>query len=94
MTEELFVKVIETMRVQYNEDQVNSRLIGEVFKSKEFNLYDNSKLYCQIIELLSIWFDKGDLEIYCFQMNFGKPSSDSEWETPQMLYKRLTKTKQ
>jgi len=88
---EIFCLAIEAMREQIAKDKLNSSLIQEVFPVNEEFMYDNSLLIKQIINLLSIWFDKSELEHYCFEMNFGKPSSESNWETPEMLYDRLVK---
>jgi hypothetical protein len=89
-----FIEAIEAMRIQYEKDKNYSYSIGEIFSTSDCNLYDNENLYKKIIELLRVWFpvdENGfcEIEIYCFQMNFGKPSKDSEWETPEMLYERL-----
>jgi hypothetical protein len=88
---EVFCLAIDSMREQIAKDKLNSSLIQEVFPINEEFMYDNSLLIKQIINLLSIWFDKEDLEHYCFEMNFGKPSYDSNWETTEMLYDRLAK---
>ena len=84
---EIFVQAIESMMVQYAEDKKNSEIIGEMFGSETFNLYDNSKLYRQIIDLLSLWFSKEDIEHYCFVLNFGKIGE--ELETAAQFYDRL-----
>jgi hypothetical protein len=90
-----FIEAIEAMRYQYEKDKEHSESIGKIFSTEDCNLYDNENLYKKIIELLRIWFpvdENGHCEIssYCFEMNFGKPTSNSEWETPEMLYERLT----
>lgn len=96
MNEEIFCFVLESLRLQLQEDKKNGELIKEAFNSDFFVIYDNSRLIKSIIKLLQIYFpidSDGYCEIshYCFEMNFGKLGQDSEWETPQMLYKRLTK---
>lgn len=88
---EVFCLAIDAMREQIAKDKLNSSLIQEVFPINEEFMYDNSLLIKQIINLLSIWFDKSELEHYCFEMNFGKPNSNSDWETAEMLYDRLAK---
>ncbi len=90
-----FIEAIEAMRIQYEKDKLHSDSIGKIFSTEDCNLYDNENLYKKIIELLRIWFpvdENGfcEIETYCFQMNFGKPTPNSEWETPEMLYERLT----
>lgn len=86
---EIFCLAIESMREQIAKDKLNSSLIQEVFPINEEFLYDNSLLIKQIINLLAIWFDKEELEHYCFDMNFGKQNSESDWETAEMFYDRL-----
>jgi len=90
ISKELFVETIEAIQKQMAHDRKSSELMSEAFKIDEFALYDNSLLIKQIINLLSIWFDKSDLEHYIFDLNFGKPSSDSECETAEMFYDKLT----
>ena len=84
-----FVNAIESIRLQRYEDKKNGELLQEAFSLNEFPIFENSKLYNQIIELLSIWFDKEELVHYCFICEFGKIGSESEWETPSQLYLRL-----
>ena len=90
ITEELFVKVIESMRIQNHEDRKNGELIAEAFGSDMAILYDNSKLIVSIIDLLSLYFDREEIEHYCFELNFGKPNSENAFYSPQELYKKLT----
>lgn len=89
ITEEVFVEAIEVMRLQKFADKKSFGLLEAAFQLSESDIFNNDKLYLQIIDLLSIWFDKSELTHYCFEMNFGKPFSDSEWETPGMFYNRL-----
>jgi len=89
ITQEQFVCAIETMRLQRYEDKKNGELLQEAFSLNEFPIFENSKLYNQIIDLLGIWFDKDELFHYCFICEFGKIGSESEWETPEKLYLRL-----
>ncbi len=93
ITQEQFVCAIETMRLQRYEDKKNGELLQEAFSLNEFPIFENSKLYNQIIDLLSIWFDKDELFHYCFICEFGKIGSESEWETPEKLYLRLKNKK-
>jgi hypothetical protein len=89
ISKELFVKSIEAIRLQLGEDKVNATIVAEMFGAKDFCLYDNDKLVNAIIDLLSVDFDRNDLTHYCFDLNFGKPSLDSEWETAEMFFDRL-----
>lgn len=74
----VFCEVLECLRQQMAHDKKSSELMAEAFQVEEFILYDNSLIIKQIINLLAIWFDKDSLENYIFDLNFGKPSSDSE----------------
>ena len=89
ITQEQFVNAIETMRLQRYEDKKNGELLQEAFSLNEFPIFENSKLYNQIIDLLSIWFDKEELLEYCFIRDFGKMGLESEYEAPSQLYLRL-----
>ena len=91
ISKELFVSSIESIQKQMAYDQRSSELMSEAFKIEEFAIYDNSLLIKQIIDLLAVDFDKSDLESYIFDLNFGKPSSDSECEEIADFYERLVK---
>ena len=58
ITEVQFVNAIESIRLQRYEDKKNGELLQEAFSLNEFPIFENSKLYNQIIDLLGIWFDK------------------------------------
>lgn len=88
---EIFINSINAIEKQMRYDKKSSELIAEAFGTDYFVLYDNSYLITQVIELLSISFDKEEIEHYCFDLNFGKPSPDSNYETVEMLFERLTK---
>jgi len=87
ITQEQFVCVIETMRLQRYEDKKNGELLQEAFSLNEFPIFENSKLYNQIIDLLGIWFDKSEIQEYCFICEFGK----LDGETAEELYERVKK---
>jgi len=91
ISKELFVKSIESLRLQIGEDKKNAEIVAEIFGASTFYLYDNEKLIHSIIDLLSIWFDKEDLNHFCFQLNFGKISDEEEFESIEDFYDRLTK---
>lgn len=93
ISQEQFTGAIESMRLQKYEDKKNADLLCEAFSINEFIIFQNDKLFNTIIDLLSIWFDKDELINYCFHENFGKPSLESDWETPEMLYSRLKNKK-
>lgn len=86
-----FVFALEAIQQQMHKDKMNSALIQEAFSINEDFLYDNSLIIRQIIDLLAIWFDKDELNHYIFDLNFGKPSPDSECETIGEFYDRLIK---
>ena len=88
---ELFVETINVMMVQVKTDIKNGELIQEAFNSEMAILYDNSKLLNALINLLSIYFDKSELQHYCFQNDVGKLGE--EYESPEMLYDRLISQK-
>ena len=87
---ELFCETLQVLQQQMAYDKKTADILAEAFLC-EVTLYDNSLLIKQIISLLSIWFDRELLEHYIFDLNFGKPSSDSECETAEKLYDRLIK---
>lgn len=94
ISKELFCDTLFAIQKQMHEDKKSSHLMAEAFKVEEFVLYDNSLLIKQIINLLSIWFDKEELEHYIFVMNFGKPNLEAECESFESFYDRLTKIKE
>lgn len=94
ISEKEFLSAINTMHLQYNEDRNNSKIIGEIFCTDSFNLYDNSKLYICIMDLLRIWFPKDEnghceIEFFCFVCDFGSNTKESFED----FYKRLIKAK-
>lgn len=89
--QELFVETINAMMVQVKTDIKNADLIQEAFNSEMAILYDNSILLNALINLLSVYFDKSELQHYCFQIDFGKLGN--EYESPEMFYDRLISQK-
>jgi len=87
-----FIEAINSIQIQLYEDKKNAEIVAEMFQASEFNLYDNNRLICTIIKLLSFWFPKEDLEHYCFQLNFGK--NGEEYESPEEFYDALLRFKQ
>lgn len=53
----------------------------------------NDDVVLKIIKALLVFFPDGkdDLEHYCFDNNFGKPTPESEYDTIEDLYERLIK---
>lgn len=87
ITQEQFVCAIETMRLQRYEDKKNGELLQEAFSLNEFPIFENSKLYNQILDLLGIWFDRKEIADYCFVYEFGK----LDGETADELFERVKK---
>ena len=48
-------------------------------------------MYLKIIRGLLVFFPNGreEIEHYCFDNNFGKPTSESEYDTIENLYNKL-----
>jgi hypothetical protein len=84
---ELFTETINAIMIQVKTDIKNAELISEAFNSEMFILYDNSRLINALINLLSVYFDKSELQHYCFEKNFGRIGD--EYESPEELYDRL-----
>lgn len=98
MEKQLFTEVLYNLEAQYKEDQRNKELIKEAFGFEDSVsvILNNSKLYKIILKLLEVYFPKDEngfsaIEHWCFYRNFGKPTHDSEYESPEQLYERLTK---
>ncbi len=92
MTETIFVESIEAVRNQ----MANDRLFQEAFELKPYFQLYSSKIIKTIVNLLHIHFPRdengfSEIEFYLFSHNFGKPTIDSEYESPEMLWNRLTK---
>lgn len=85
----VFCQAIESIEQQHLKDKINSKLIQEAFNAKEDFLYDTSLIQNQLINLLSMWFDKDDLVHFCYFENFGKLNEESFED----FYDRLMKTK-
>jgi hypothetical protein len=86
-----FCDAIESLRLQNAHDIKSGELVKEAFGVEISLLYDNSALVKTIISLLANSFDKSELEHYIFDLNFGKPSMESDWLTPEEFYDNLTK---
>lgn len=73
ITKELFIKTIESLRDQLDDDAAKAYLLSQVLKC-DTDPYDNSKLSEAIFSLLEIHFkDKiEDIKIFCFDLDFGR----------------------
>ncbi len=84
-----FVNAVQSIEQQCAKDKINSKLVQEAFNAHDEFLYDTSLLQKQIIDLLSIWFDREELEYFCYFCNFGRLNEESIED----FYERLIKTK-
>ena len=76
ITEEQFVSIIESLRLQTRKDVEYASAMEDVLKVEGVSCYDNSMLFKSIISLLQVYFPKTNnhcpIEHYCFELNFGK----------------------
>lgn len=92
---ELFCKTLYNLLEQRKRDLATLNLLQEAFNTNEaFSVNQNDLLVVSIVELLHEYFPKdvsgfSEIEYYIFDTNFGKPTSDSVWKTPEMLYDEL-----
>ena len=91
ITKELFCSSIEALRKQNHKDRTFASLMDEAFGAEIGLLYNNQILIDWIIDLLATEFDKEELIHYCYFLNFGKLSSEEDFETEEQLFDRLTK---
>jgi len=84
-----FIKSIESLQRQNFIDKTNSELVKEIFGIGENFVYDTSILQDNILDLLSIWFDREELTHYCYELDFGRIGESVE--TIEQLYYRLIK---
>ena len=95
ISKELFEKCIINLIEQKAKDAVTLNLLQEAFRTNEaFIANDNDLLIVTIVELLHEYFPKdenqfSEIEHSIFDMNFGKPTPESQWKTPGELYDEL-----
>lgn len=94
ITKEIFCSSIEALRLQNHQDKKFTQLIDEAFGSEIGLLYNNQILIDAIIDVLATEFDREELIHYCYVLNFGKLSSEEDFESTEELYDRLLKEKQ
>ncbi len=87
----VFCDSLNRIKKQMDYDKKTAELLKEAFGIESNFIYNNNELILCTIELLSIWFEKSELEHYIFDLNFGKPSSESDWLAPEEFYDNLTK---
>lgn len=95
ITEEQFVSIIESLRLQTRKDVEYASAMEDVLKIEGISCYDNSMLFKSIISLLQVHFPKTNnhcpIEHYCFELNFGK-IGEEELITIEDLWHGLIKT--
>lgn len=94
ISQTLFVKTIEALREQYNHDKECADKLSEMFGGIQIpGSYNTSYLSNAILDLLRVHFPMSggecEIEFYAYCQNFGKPSPDAEYESPEQLYRRL-----
>lgn len=97
LTFEVFVSVIESIRLQLHQDTEYANNIAATFKIDEgaVYVYDNNLLIKSLVKLLQVHFPKKDsfceIEHFMFDMNFGKAGGDAELITIEDLWYQLNK---
>lgn len=94
ITKEIFCSVIKALREQHHKDRTFASLMDEAFGAEIGLLYNNQILIDWMIDLLATEFDREELVHYCYFLNFGKLSSEEDFETEERLYERLLAEKQ
>jgi hypothetical protein len=99
ISKELFCLTMENLKRQIVYDKVNQEFLSESF-GKELEIVsiaDNSIIMNNLILLLQEFFPRDEngfceIEHYINFTNFGKPSLDSEYFSPEELYDKLIKS--
>lgn len=92
---EVFVSVIESIRLQLHKDKEHADSIAKTFSIDEcyVNPYDNSLLIKSLVSLLQLRFPKKDgfcaIEHYMFDLNFGKCAEF--YISPEDLWNQLNR---
>lgn len=93
ITKEIFCSSIDALRKQNHQDRTFTSLMNEAFGAEIGILYNNQILIDWVIDFLATEFDREEIVNYCYCLNFGKLSSEEDFETEEQLYERLIKTK-
>ena len=89
ISRKLFVDSIDAIRYQLILDKKRSDSLAETWNLKDANfMYDNSILIYAILNMIGQYFDREELDHYCFVLDFGK--CGEEYESPEQLYDRLS----
>jgi hypothetical protein len=97
ITKELFVEVIESVRIQLVQDAEYSNNLANVLKLGEDGVpvYNNTLLIRSLLKLLQVYFPKKDgfcaIEHYMFEINFGNVGTEQDLITIDDLWYELTK---
>jgi len=89
ISKELFCSSIEALRKQNHKDRTFASLMDEAFGAEIGLLYNNQVLIDWVIDLLATELDRDEIIHYCYFLNFGKLSSEEDYETEEELYDRL-----
>lgn len=95
MNKDLFVSVVDSIRLQFYKDRDYSVRLKELF-GVDVNPYDNSLLLDSLRSLVVFHFDKPgvleEFDHYCYFQNFGRVENGEEVliESSSALYDRLS----
>lgn len=89
ISKELFCSSIEALRKQNHKDKTFTSLMDEAFGAEIGLLYNNQILIDAVIDFLSTEFDRDEIVHYCYFLNFGKLSSEEDFESIEDFYNRL-----
>lgn len=79
---------------QSHHDLKAGELIREAFGAEIGLLYNNQILIDAVIDFLATEFDRESLVHYCYCLNFGRLSTEEDFESVEDLFERLTKENQ
>ncbi|MGZ9736567.1 hypothetical protein [Flavobacterium sp. GNP002] len=100
ITEDLFVNVIESIRMQMDYDKGRHNALCDALGVDDglIPFYDNSVLIKSLIAMLQLFFPRNadgfcEIEHYCFDMNFGR-LEEQQAISPAYLYCQLVSDKE
>jgi len=91
ISKELFCSSIEALSKQSHHDMKAGELIREAFGAEIGLLYNNQILIDAVIDFLSTEFDRDELIHYCYCLNFGRISTEEDFESLENFHDRLIK---
>ena len=100
VSKEVFVSMIESLKLQVENDVLFSKKLSDLFKIKEeLPLYDNSFLSHSLTVAISTLFDESvrdyfmsEINRFCYELNFGREQG-SDLTSPEELWERLNSVK-